>query len=107
MPWFGLGVYKVEEGPELENAVKTAIKHGYRSIDTAAIYGNEEGVGRGIRQGLVESGLAREQLFVTSKVWNADLGYESTLAAYETSLKKIELGLSRSISHSLAGRRQI
>ncbi|MCU6339605.1 aldo/keto reductase, partial [Enterobacter quasiroggenkampii] len=47
MPWFGLGVFKVEEGPELVNAVKTAIKHGYRSVDTAAIYGNEEGVGQG------------------------------------------------------------
>ena len=52
MPWFGLGVFKVEEGPELVNAVRTAIQHGYRSIDTAAIYGNEEGVGQGIREGL-------------------------------------------------------
>ncbi|SDS51861.1 Aldo/keto reductase [Paenibacillaceae bacterium GAS479] len=91
MPWFGLGVFKVEEGQELENAVKTAIKHGYRSIDTAAIYENEEGVGRGISEGLKEAGIAREELFVTSKVWNADLGYESTLAAYETSLKKLDL----------------
>jgi diketogulonate reductase-like aldo/keto reductase len=87
MPWFGLGVFKVEEGPELVNAVKTAIQHGYRSIDTAAIYGNEEGVGQGIK----ESGIAREDLFVTSKVWNADLGYESTLAAYQTSLDKLDL----------------
>jgi methylglyoxal/glyoxal reductase len=87
MPWFGLGVFKVEEGPELVNAVKTAIQHGYRSIDTAAIYENEEGVGQGIK----ESGIAREDLFVTSKVWNADLGYESTLAAYQTSLDKLGL----------------
>ncbi|ASJ55374.1 glyoxal reductase [Brevibacillus formosus] len=91
MPWLGLGVFKVEEGQELEQAVKTAIKHGYRSIDTAAIYNNEEGVGRGIRAGLQEAGITREDLFVTSKVWNADLGYESTLAAYETSLKKLGL----------------
>lgn len=91
MPWFGLGVFKVEEGPELVNAVKTAIKHGYRSVDTAAIYGNEEGVGQGIQQGLKEAGISREELFVTSKVWNADLGYESTIAAYETSLKKLGL----------------
>lgn len=91
MPWFGLGVFKVEEGPDLVNAVKTAIKHGYRSIDTAAIYGNEEGVGQGIREGLKEAGISREELFVTSKVWNDDLGYESTLAAYETSLKKLGL----------------
>jgi len=91
MPWFGLGVFLVEEGPELENAVKTAIKNGYRSIDTAAIYGNEEGVGRGIRQGMEEAGISREELFITSKVWNADLGYESTIAAYETSLSKLGL----------------
>ncbi|WP_152392835.1 aldo/keto reductase [Paenibacillus guangzhouensis] len=91
MPGFGLGVFKVEEGPELVNAVKVAIKHGYRSIDTAAIYGNEEGVGQGIREGLQEAGISREEVFVTSKVWNADLGYESTIAAYETSLKKLGL----------------
>ncbi|CAH2713893.1 putative oxidoreductase YtbE [Neobacillus rhizosphaerae] len=87
MPWFGLGVFKVAEGPELVNAVKTAIKHGYRSIDTAAVYENEEGVGQAIK----EAGIAREDLFVTSKVWNSELGYESTLAAYETSLKKLGL----------------
>ncbi|AMM94290.1 glyoxal reductase [Peribacillus simplex] len=91
MPWFGLGVFKVEEGPELVNAVKVAIKHGYRSIDTAAIYENEEGVGQGILEGLKEAGISREDLFVTSKVWNADLGYESTIAAYEKSLKKLGL----------------
>ncbi|MDW7616225.1 aldo/keto reductase [Peribacillus simplex] len=91
MPWFGLGVFKVEEGPELVNAVKMAIKHGYRSIDTAAIYENEEGVGQGILEGLKETGISREDLFVTSKVWNADLGYESTIAAYEKSLKKLGL----------------
>jgi len=91
MPWFGLGVFRVEEGPELVSAVRTAIIKGYRSIDTAAIYGNEEGVGQGIREGIKEAGISREELFVTSKVWNADLGYESTIAAYETSLKKLGL----------------
>ncbi|WP_440602975.1 aldo/keto reductase [Bacillus sp. GB_SG_008] len=91
MPWFGIGVFKVEEGPELVNAVKTAITHGYRSIDTAAIYGNEEGVGQGIREGIQQAGISREDIFVTSKVWNADLGYESTIAAYETSLNKLGL----------------
>ncbi|MDM5334234.1 aldo/keto reductase [Ureibacillus composti] len=91
MPWFGLGVFKVEEGPELENAVKSAIKNGYRSVDTAAIYGNEVGVGKGIQEGLKEAGIAREDLFVTSKVWNADLGYEATIAAYEQSLEKLGL----------------
>lgn len=91
MPWFGIGVFKVEEGPELVNAVKFAIKHGYRSIDTASIYGNEEGVGQAIREGLQEANISREEFFVTSKVWNADLGYEETIAAYETSLKKLGL----------------
>lgn len=91
MPWFGLGVFKVEEGPELVNAVKFAIKHGYRSIDTAAIYGNEEGVGQAIREAITEYGIKREELFITSKVWNSDLGYETTLKAYETSLAKLGL----------------
>lgn len=91
MPWFGLGVFKVEEGPELVNAVKTAIKHGYRSIDTAAIYGNEEGVGQAIREAMTEYGIKRADLFITSKVWNADLGYKSTIEAYETSLRKLGL----------------
>lgn len=91
MPWLGLGVFRVEEGAELVEAVKTAIKQGYRSIDTAAIYENEGGVGEGIIQGLQESGLKREELFVTSKVWNADLSYEGTIRAYEQSLKKLGL----------------
>lgn len=91
MPWFGLGVFQVEEGAELVSAVKSAIKHGYRSIDTAAIYENESGVGQGIKEALMENNIPREQLFVTSKVWNADLGYESTLTAYETSLNKLGL----------------
>jgi methylglyoxal/glyoxal reductase len=91
MPWFGIGVFKVQEGPELVNAVKAAIKHGYRSIDTAAIYENEAGVGEGLSEGMKEFGVAREELFVTSKVWNSDLGYESTIKAYETSLDKLGL----------------
>ncbi|TEA54533.1 aldo/keto reductase [Bacillus sp. BH2] len=91
MPWFGLGVFKVEEGPELVEAIKSAIKAGYRSIDTAAIYGNEKAVGEGIRAGIEATGIAREDLFITSKVWNADQGYETTIAAYEESLKKLGL----------------
>lgn len=87
MPWLGLGVFKVEEGQELIDAVKTAIRHGYRSIDTAAIYGNEVGVGKGIR----EANVVREDLFITSKVWNSELGYEETIAAYEESLTKLGL----------------
>ncbi|MDE8564839.1 aldo/keto reductase [Anoxybacillus rupiensis] len=91
MPWLGLGVFKVEDGPELVQAVKAAIRHGYRSIDTAAIYENEQGVGQGIREALQETGASREELFVTSKVWNTDLGYDATLAAYEASLNKLGL----------------
>lgn len=91
MPWLGLGVFKVEDGAEAVNAVKDAIVNGYRSIDTAAVYQNEKGVGQGIREGLEATGLKREDLFVTSKVWNSDLGYESTLGAYEASLQKLGL----------------
>lgn len=91
MPLLGLGVFRVEDGQELVDAVKIAIKHGYRSIDTAAIYGNEVGVGQGIRKGIEEGNVAREELFITSKVWNSELGYEETIAAYEESLTKLGL----------------
>jgi diketogulonate reductase-like aldo/keto reductase len=91
MPWLGLGVFKVEEGAELVQAIKSAIAHGYRSIDTAAIYDNETGVGQAIKEALLENNLSREDLFVTSKVWTADMGYEQTIAAYETSLAKLGL----------------
>ncbi len=85
MPGFGLGVFKVGDGTPVINSVKSALRAGYRSIDTAAVYGNEEGVGQAIR----ESGVDRETLFLTSKVWNADQGYESTFKAFETSLAKL------------------
>jgi len=85
MPWLGLGVYLVKEGEEVKNSVRSAIEAGYESIDTAAIYKNEEGVGEAIR----ESGIARDKLFLTTKVWNSDQGYESTLAAFNTSVKKL------------------
>ncbi|SEM71722.1 Aldo/keto reductase [Paenisporosarcina quisquiliarum] len=91
MPLLGLGVFRVEDGQELIDAVKIAIKHGYRSIDTASIYGNEVGVGQGIRKGIEEGNVAREELFITSKVWNSELGYEETIAAYEESLAKLGL----------------
>ncbi|PID15128.1 aldo/keto reductase [Sporosarcina sp. P34] len=87
MPWLGLGVFKVKEGSELVNVVKTAIEHGYRSIDTAAIYDNESSVGKGIQAAQVD----RKELFVTSKVWNSDLGYEKTLAAFDESITKLGL----------------
>lgn len=91
MPWLGLGVFQVEEGSELIQAVKSAIAHGYRSIDTAAIYQNESGVGQAIKEALQDNNLSREELFVTSKVWTADMGYEETIAAYEASLAKLGL----------------
>ncbi|MBT2691874.1 aldo/keto reductase [Bacillus sp. ISL-55] len=87
MPWFGLGVFKVQEGSEVVESVKAALKNGYKSIDTAAVYKNEEGVGQGIK----EAGVPREELFITTKVWNSDQGYESTLEAFETSMKKLGL----------------
>lgn len=91
MPWFGLGVFQVADGAELVQAVKSAIAHGYRSIDTAAIYQNERGVGQALAEALAENNISREDLFITSKVWNADLGYEATIAAYEASLEKLGL----------------
>lgn len=92
-PRLGLGVFQVEDGDTVIKAVEEAIVLGYRHIDTAAIYDNEEGVGEGIRRGLERTGLKREDLYITSKLWNADQGYDSTLAAYETSVRK--LGLDR------------
>lgn len=87
MPWLGLGVWKVKDGDEVSVSVRTAIEAGYRSIDTAAVYGNEAGVGEGIRQ----AGMDRDQLFITTKVWNADQGYESTLKAFNESMKRLGL----------------
>ncbi len=87
MPRLGLGVWMAADGKEVQQAVRTAIETGYRSIDTAAIYGNEVGVGQGIRN----SGVSRDHLFITTKVWNKDQGYESTLAAFEESRKKLQL----------------
>ncbi|WP_425335408.1 aldo/keto reductase [Salipaludibacillus daqingensis] len=85
MPWVGLGVYKVDKGDEVVQAVDAALKAGYRSIDTAAFYDNEEGVG----QAIAESGVPRDDIFLTSKVWNDRHGYEETLAAFEESRKKL------------------
>ena len=87
MPWFGLGVYKVPEGEVALDSVQIAIKAGYRSIDTAALYENEESVGQAIK----ESGVARSELFITTKVWNEDLRNHSVEEAFETSLRKLGL----------------
>ncbi|MYZ40406.1 aldo/keto reductase [Streptomyces sp. MnatMP-M17] len=86
MPQLGFGVWQVPDA-EAVKAVATALESGYRSIDTAAIYGNEEGTG----QAIAASGIAREELFVTTKLWNSDQGYESALRAFDTSLEKLGL----------------
>ncbi|GLI05767.1 glyoxal reductase [Paenibacillus tyrfis] len=87
MPWLGLGVWKTKEGEEVVQAVQHALEAGYRSIDTAAVYGNEAGVGQAIQA----SSIPRDQLFITTKVWNADQGYDSTLRAFEESRRKLQL----------------
>ncbi|OEC02348.1 glyoxal reductase [Lysinibacillus sphaericus] len=91
MPLVGYGVFRVPDGDDLAEAVKTAIAKGYRSIDTAQVYRNEESVGRGIRAAIDEGLVAREELFITSKVWNDGLSYKETLAAYASSLEKLGL----------------
>ncbi len=88
IPRLGLGVYQSPSGRTTKRAVKYALNIGYRHIDTASIYGNEVDVGMAIR----ESGLSREEVFVTTKVWNNDQGYDSTLRACDNSLQR--LGLS-------------
>lgn len=86
MPQVGFGVFQVPN-EETAAAVSAALKAGYRSIDTAAIYGNEEGVGKALAQ----SGIAREELFITSKIWISDMGYEQTLEAFDASLERLGL----------------
>jgi diketogulonate reductase-like aldo/keto reductase len=86
MPWLGLGVFRAGEGGEVENAIATALKAGYRSIDTAAIYENEKGVGDAI----AKSDIPRKEIFLTSKVWNTEQGYQSTFQAFNKSLKKLQ-----------------
>ena len=87
MPYLGLGTYQADNDQEVIDAVKSALQIGYRHIDTASAYKNEGGVGQGIR----ESRVPRKDIFVTSKVWNSDQGYESTLKAFHESLKRLEL----------------
>lgn len=90
IPGLGLGVFQIPNEDTAE-VVANGIKEGYRLIDTAQVYGNEEGTGEGIRQGLAATGLKREDLFVTSKVWNNHLTYDETIAAANDSLDKLGL----------------
>lgn len=87
MPRVGYGTFRMKDHELAYQGTMDALNAGYRAIDTAAIYENEEAVGRAIK----ESGIAREDLFITTKVWNTDQGYDNTLKAFETSLKKLDL----------------
>jgi diketogulonate reductase-like aldo/keto reductase len=87
MPAIGFGTWQIDSQDKASDAVKTAIAVGYRLIDTARIYSNEQGVGVGIK----ESGVPREEIFITTKLWNGDQGYESGLKAFEKSLKTLDL----------------
>ncbi|MBC2098642.1 aldo/keto reductase [Listeria booriae] len=87
IPLVGLGVWKMRDEKEAIEAIQVAIESGYRAIDTAKVYENEEYVGQAIR----EAGIAREALTITSKLWNADHGYDETLRAFDTTLRKLQL----------------
>jgi len=87
MPYLGLGTYLTKEGNDVIDATLIALKTGYRHIDTAAIYGNEKGVGKAIK----DSTIARSDLFITTKVWNSKQGYESSLKAFDESLQALGL----------------
>ncbi len=87
IPVVGFGTWQTPDGEVAEKSVLAALNSGYRHIDTAAAYGNEESVGRAIKN----SGIKRDELFVTTKLWNADHGYERTKKAIDTSLMKLGL----------------
>jgi len=87
MPLLGFGVYQVTDLAECERSVEEALRVGYRLIDTAAAYRNEEAVGRAIRQ----AGVPRDEVFVTTKLWVADTGYEKTRRAFDLSMKQLGL----------------
>lgn len=87
MPYLGLGVYLSEDGQEVVNMVKWALEAGYRHIDTASVYDNEAGVGQGVE----ESPVSREDIFMVSKVWNSEQGYDSTLKAFDDSLDRLKM----------------
>lgn len=86
MPWLGFGVYKINDNDDTALAVITALEMGYRSIDTASFYGNEKGVGMAIK----ESGIPREELFLTTKIWTDDMRAGRTMASFEESLERLQ-----------------
>lgn len=83
IPCVGFGTWQTPDGETATMAVCEAIKNGYWHIDCAAVYGNEKSVGMGIKKGLEETGISREEIFITSKVWNTERGYEKTMAAFQ------------------------
>lgn len=87
----GFGTWQAPNGLITTEAVKTALLSGYRHIDAAAIYGNETFVGKAINEFMSENGINREDLFVTSKVWNTERGYDKTIAAFHKTLKDLQL----------------
>lgn len=91
IPCIGYGTWQTPDGETAVKSVRYAIESGYRHIDGAAVYGNEASVGQGIKEGLKAAGIKREELFVTSKVWNTDRGYDKTIKACEKSLKDFGL----------------
>ena len=99
MPLFGLGVWAAEPGQETYDAVLHALNIGYRHIDTAQMYGNEKDVGEALK----DSKLNREEVFLTSKLWETDHGYDAALKAFEISLKKMNLDYLDSDLHSSGG----
>ncbi len=86
MPSLGLGIHRAKAGEEVETAVKCALQEGYRSFDTATYYQNEYSLGKAI----LESGIPRNEIFLTSKIWNSDQGYRSTFRAFQESLDKLQ-----------------
>lgn len=91
IPVIGFGTWQAPNGLITTEAVKTALLSGYRHIDAAAIYGNETFVGKAINEFMSENGINREDLFVTSKVWNTERGYDKTIAAFHKTLKDLQL----------------
>ncbi|MCD8841431.1 aldo/keto reductase [Staphylococcus arlettae] len=91
MPQLGLGVFRVENDNTAKDTVKHAIISGYRSIDAALVYGNEEMVGKGIAEGIAAAGIQREDLFITSKLWLDDFGYNQVVQGYEQSITNLGL----------------
>jgi len=89
MPQVGLGVWKVNNAGASQS-VQWAIKHGYKAIDTAKQYGNEAGVGEGLKKALADNNMKREDIFLTTKIFNGDQGYDSTLEQFEGQLKRLQ-----------------